>query len=166
LLDIGGGTGIYSIGLVKTHPQLKAVVFDRPEVLKCAEEFITKHKVDDRVMLKPGDMFQDVYPGDVDVVLLSNILHDWDVPECKQLINRCAGALPKGGKLLIHDVLLDDDLGGPLPIALYSASLFSFTEGRAYSHAEYASWLEETGFIIKETISTAAHCHVICAVKK
>lgn len=166
LLDVGGGTGIYSIGLVKTHPQLNAIVFDRPEVLKCAEEFITTHEVDDRIKLIPGDMFQDEYPKDVDVVLLSNILHDWDIPECMQLIKRCAGVLPKGGKILIHDVLLDDDLSGPLPIALYSASLFSFTEGRAYSHAEYTSWLQDAGFTIVNTIPTSAHCHVICAVKE
>ena len=25
-----------------------------------------------------------------DVVLLSNVLHDWDVPECRTLIGRCA----------------------------------------------------------------------------
>ena len=90
-------------------------------------------------------MFRDPVPTGADVVLLSNILHDWDVPECRDLIARCAGALPAGGRLLIHDVFLNDALDGPLPIALYSAALFRLTEGRAYSAAEYRGWLAEAG---------------------
>ena len=58
---------------------------------------------------------------------------------------RCAAALPAGGRLLIHDVFLNDDLDGPLPVALYSAALFALTEGRAYSAAEYRAWLREAG---------------------
>ena len=44
---------------------------------------------------------------------------------------------------MIHDVFLNDALNGPLPIALYSAALFCLTEGRAYSAAEYRTWLTE-----------------------
>ncbi len=78
-------------------------------------------------------------------MLLSNVLHDWDVPECRALIARLAAALPAGGRLLIHDVFLNDALDGPLPIALYSAALFTLTEGRAYSAGEYRAWLAEAG---------------------
>ena len=80
--------------------------------------------VADRVELVLGDMFRDPLPTDCDVVLLSNILHDWDVPECKTLVRRCTEVLPSGGRLLIHDIFLNDELDGPLPgIALYSAAL-------------------------------------------
>jgi hypothetical protein len=65
----------------------------------------------------------------------------WDVPECRALVGRLADALLPGGRLLVHDVFLDDDLGGPLPVALYSAALFALTEGRASSAAEYRAWL-------------------------
>jgi len=52
----------------------------------------------------------DPVPPGIDVVLLSNVLHDWDVPECRALIERCAAVLPLGGRLLIHDVFLNDAL--------------------------------------------------------
>jgi hypothetical protein len=39
VLDVGGGSGIYAYALLRTHPQLRAVILDRPEVLKVAEEF-------------------------------------------------------------------------------------------------------------------------------
>ena len=145
LLDVGGGTGIYAIACVQQNPDLRAIVWDRPEVLKVAREMAEAYGVADRLDLVPGDMFADPVPAGADAILLSNILHDWDVPECRALLGRCADALPAGGRLLIHDVFLDDDLGGPLPVALYSAALFTLTEGRAYSAGEYRGWLREAG---------------------
>jgi predicted O-methyltransferase YrrM len=140
LLDVGGGTGIYSIACLQKHPQLRAIIWDRREVLKVASEMAVDYGVADRVELRAGDMFADSVPM-ADTILLSNILHDWDVPECRQLIGRCSAALPVGGQLLIHDVFLNDSLDGPLAVALYSAALFCVTEGRAYSAAEYRGWL-------------------------
>lgn len=165
LLDVGGGTGIYSIAWLQRHPTLRAVVWDRPEVLKVAREMAEEHGVADRLECRAGDMFEDPVPAGADVVLLSNVLHDWDVPECRRLIHRCAGALGAGGRLLIHDVFLNDALDGPLPIALYSAALFRLTEGRAYSAAEYRTWLGEAGLIAGEITPTLVHCAVLPAVR-
>ena len=163
LLDLGGGTGIYSIAFLKRNPGLTATVYDRPEVLRVAEEFRERYAVEDRLDLVAGDMFADEFPK-ADVILLSNILHDWDEPECQTLISKCAAALKPGGRLLIHDVFLHDALDGPLPIALYSAALFTLTEGRAYSVAEYRQWLEAAGLTVTGPTPTLVHCGVLEAV--
>lgn len=166
ILDVGGGTGIYSIALLQQYPQVRAIVQDRPEVLKIAQEMAEAYGVTDRLECLPGDMFTDELPTNADVILLSNVLHDWDVPECQQLIQRCAEVLPQGGRLLIHDVFLDDDLGGPLPLALYSAALFTLTEGRAYSAKEYRQWLTQAGLQPENNVvQTLIHCGVLTAVK-
>lgn len=124
LLDVGGGSGIYAISFVKRYPNLRAIVWDRPQVLKVALQFAEEAGVASRIEFRPGDMFADPVPAGCDVMLLSNILHDWDVPECKALLARLSAALPAGGRVLIHDVFLADSLDGPLSIALYSANLF------------------------------------------
>ena len=165
LVDVGGGSGIYSTALLRKNPQLRAIVWDRPEVLKVAAEMAEVDGVADRLECRAGDMFQDPVPEGADVVLLSNVLHDWDVPECRQLVTRCGQSLPPGGRLLIHDVFLNDALDGPLPIALYSASLFALTEGRAYSAAEYRSWLTDAGLTPGEVVPTLVHCGVLPAIK-
>lgn len=165
LLDVGGGSGIYSIAWLRRHPALRAIVWDRPEVLKVAQEMAEQYGVADRLECQPGDMFRDRVPS-ADVVLLSNILHDWDEPECQELVTRCAAALPAGGRLLIHDVLLNDDHSGPLPIALYSAALFTLTEGRAYSAREFQSWLTEAGLTMEPIVPTLVHCAVIGGTKR
>lgn len=165
LLDVGGGTGIYGIAWLRCHPELRAVVWDRPEVLKVASEMAETYAVADRLECVAGDMFTDPVPGKPDAILLSNVLHDWDVPECRALVRRCADALPPGGRLLVHDVFLHDAHDGPLPVALYSAALFSLTEGRAYSAAEYRTWLTEAGLIPGEITPTLVHCGVLPATK-
>lgn len=165
LVDVGGGTGLYAFALLQRFPQLRAVILDSPQVLKVAGELAAEQGVADRVELQPGDMFADPIPA-ADVVLLSNVLHDWDEPECQTLVARCAASLPSGGRLLIHDVLLDDSLDGPLPIALYSAALFALTEGRAYSAAEYRLWCASAGLEIESCLPTSAHCWLMTARKK
>jgi hypothetical protein len=165
LLDVGGGTGIYSVGFLQRYPNLRAIVYDRPSVLKVAEEFARQYGVADRLNCVAGDMFADPLPRGCDTILLSNVLHDWDVPQCRQLISKCAEYLPNGGRLLIHDCFLNDDLSGPLYPALFSVALFILTEGRNYSGAEYKSWLAEAGLVPGETHPTLVHSSVLVATK-
>jgi SAM-dependent methyltransferase len=146
--------------LLQKNPGLRATVVDRPEVLKVTQEMAHSCGVADRLSVQPGDMFRDPLPTG-DIVLLSNILHDWDVPECRALVARCAAVLKPGGELLIHDVFLDDALDGPLAMALYSAALFTLTEGRLYSALEYRVWLADAGLEAQSVTPTAIHCGVL-----
>ncbi|MGV3607655.1 MAG: methyltransferase [Planctomycetaceae bacterium] len=164
LVDVGGGTGIYAIACLQKFEGLRATVFDSPEVLKVAKEMAQAYGVEDRLTLVAGDMFSDPLPQG-DVYLLSNILHDWDEPECLFLCQKIAGVLPVGGRLLIHDVFLQDDLQGPLPISLYSAALFTLTQGRAYSQKEYRDWLQTAGLTSVPAVPTHIHCGVIVGKK-
>ena len=165
LLDVAAGSGIYSAALLQANPGLRAIAWERPEVVKVALELAGEYGLGDRLECVSADMFVDEVPPGVDAILLSNVLHDWDVRECRELVTRLAAALPPGGKLLVHDVFLNDELDGPLPIALYSAALFSLTEGRAYSAAEYRSWMEEAGLQPGEITPTLVHCGVLAGVK-
>ena len=99
------------------------------------------------------------------MVLLSNILHDWDEPECLELTARYLAKLPVGGLMLIHDVFLNA-MDGPLPIALYSTALFSVTEGKANSAEEYHAMLREAGLSADGAVeNTLVHCGFLTGIK-
>jgi SAM-dependent methyltransferase len=165
LLDVAAGSGFFSIAYLQRYPRLRAKVLELPEVVPLVQEVAEAHGVADRLEIVAGDMFSDPLPS-ADAILLSNVLHDWDIPDCLKLLRRCGEALPKGGRVLIHDAFLNDALDGPLPIAIYSIVLFFLTFGRAYSLAEYREWLQACGFEPGDMRPTIVHCGVLPAVKR
>jgi SAM-dependent methyltransferase len=146
LLDIGGGSGIYSCSLLAHHPDLRATVFDQTPVDKIASKLIVQRGFQDRIRVQAGDMFKDPLPNDCDVHLYSNVLHDWGVPEVRQLAANSFKALQPGGLLIVHDAFINATKTGPLPVAAYSALLMHSTQGKCYSTAEYEEYLRAAGF--------------------
>jgi len=105
-------------------------------------------------------------PGGFDVHLYSNVLHDWDVPTVKDLVQRSFTALEPGGMLIVHDAHLNDEKTGPLHVAEYSVMLMHACEGRCYSTAEMRDYLVEAGFTNVMFRDTAAARSVMTALKK
>lgn len=146
LLDVGGGGGAYAIEMSRAYPELHTTIFDLPFVCELTLRKVRAAGLGDRISLAPGDFFADPLPGGQDAVLLSMILHDWDVPDCKRILRSCFDALSSGGTLLISELLVDDTKDGPADAALMSLAMLVETFGRNYTGAEYRSWLLEVGF--------------------
>ena len=165
LLDIAGGSGIYACSLVAHHPRLRATVLEKKPVDAIARKSIDARGYANRVSVVAGNMFQEPLPAGCDVHLFSNVLHDWDEPLVRQLIAKSFSALPRGGLLLIHDMHINAQKTGPLPVAAYSALLTTITEGKCYSVAEVNGYLREAGFEGPQFIATAADRSVIIGRK-
>ncbi len=146
LLDVGGGGGAYAIELSRAYPSLRTTVFDLPFVCDLTQKKAEQAGCADRISFAGGDFFSDPLPTGQDVVLLSMILHDWDVDQCKGILRSCYDALAPGGRLLISELLVSDTKDGPLDASLMSLSMLVETFGRNYTGAEYREWLLETGF--------------------
>lgn len=165
LLDVGGGSGIYSSTMVAAHEQLSATVLEQSPVDAIVRKEIEKHGLTDRVQVVAGDMFQVAWPQ-ADIVLLSNVLHDWDVAEARALLVKAAETLPSGGLLVIHDAFIQDDKAGPMAVAEYSALLMNITQGKCYSPAEYAELMSGLGFEPGAYQDTVADRGFMTAVKR
>jgi predicted O-methyltransferase YrrM len=165
LLDIAGGSGIYACAIVAQHPHLRAAVFERSPVDQIARTMIAKRGCAEKVGVVAGDMFVDALPGDCDLHLYSNVLHDWDVDKVRPLLAASFRALSPGGMLIVHDAHLNAEKTGPLPVAKYSALLMSVTEGKCYSVAEMESLLGEAGFREFRYEATVADRSIVTARK-
>lgn len=146
VLDVGGGSGIYSCVLAARCPGLRATVFDQAPVDRIAATLIHERDCDQQVTVLAANFFTAAWPGDHSVHLFSNVLHDWDEPEARALLARSFDALPHGGRVLIHDAFINADKTGPLPVAEYSAILMHATQGKCYATSEYADMLTAAGF--------------------
>lgn len=165
LLDIAGGSGIYSCAIVANHPHLRAAVFEKKPVDRIARENIAKRGCSEKVDVIVGDMFTDAWPTGFDVHLISNVLHDWDEVLVRQLLAKSYAALPRGGSLIVHDVHINAEKTGPLHAAEYSALLMNITEGKCYSVGEMRSYFSELGFDWADYQPTAVGRSFILAKK-
>jgi 3-hydroxy-5-methyl-1-naphthoate 3-O-methyltransferase len=163
LLDVGGGSGVYSIAVARAFPETRATVLEASPVDRIARRTISAAGLDGRIDVVTADMFTDSWPADHDTHLFSNVLHDWNEADCRRLLAKSVAALPHGGRLLIHDMLLDDDKSGPLWAAEYSVLLTTVTQGRLYSAAEIGSWLADLGMRIVARGPTALDRSVLIA---
>ena len=108
LLDIAGGSGVYACAFVAHHPHLRATVLEKPPVDAVARRAIAERGFADRVDVVAGDMLRGAAARrGYDVHLISNVLHDWDVPRCGALLARSFAALAPGGLLIVHDAHLE-----------------------------------------------------------
>lgn len=153
LLDLGGGSGAFSIILTKQYQNLSATVFDLPNVCSVAEEYIKEANLQSRVSTFKGDFFKDEFPKDHDSILLSQILHSFGKEENKTLLKKAYDYLPKGGVIIINEFLLNEDKTGPLFPALFALNMLVQSDnGNAYTESEIKDWLKDVGFEHLETI--------------
>ena len=147
LLDLGGGSGAYTIEILRRYPHLEAIVFDLPEVCRIAEEALRQARLAEQTHTMAGDYERDPLPSGPDVVLWSGNLHASSPTRCAQVLRKVFALLPPGGTLLIHDYLLDDTRTGPLIPALLALHLTLVSEdGQVYSGAEVCTLLAQAGF--------------------
>ena len=147
LLDLGGGPGTYAIHFCKANPLMKAVIFDRATTEPFARGTIAQFELSDRIDFAAGDFNTDpISGGPYDVAWLSQILHSNTLEECYGLIKKCVAVMKKGGMILIHDFILNDNKDGPEFPALFSLNmLLANNGGRSYSQEEIADMLSSAG---------------------
>jgi (2Fe-2S) ferredoxin/predicted O-methyltransferase YrrM len=147
MLDVGGGSGAYSIAFAKANPELTADILDLGEVAPIAQGHIERAGVADRVRVRTGDLRADKLGQGYDLVFVSAICHMLDENENRDLLGRCRDALRPGGRVVAQDFILEPDKTAPKSAALFALNMLVGTRaGSAYSEPEYAAWLAEAGF--------------------
>jgi hypothetical protein len=165
LLDIAGGSGIYSCHIVQKHPTMKATVVEKSPVDRVTLEYIAERGCLGFVDVTTANIFSESLPTGYDVHLWSNALHDWDTATVKQLIEKSYTALPPGGIIVIHDSHINRQKTGPLAVANYSVFLVVSTNGKCYSLAEIEGLLGETGFQDATCRDTVFNHSIVTALK-
>ena len=149
LLDIGGGPGTYSVGLVRQTPGLRSTVLDRPGVLAVTKELVAEQGFADRVGLRPADYLEDDFGTGYDVALLSGMMHRETPESCQLLLRKAFAALDPGGLVMVSDVFFDDDSKQSPPFATFFALNMMLTaeHGTCHARTEMAAWMKRAGFV-------------------
>ena len=147
IVDLGGGSGAYSITAAKAHPHIEAVVFDLPPVAEVAREYIAEHGVADQVSAIGGDFTADDFPEGCDVAIMASNLPLYSREIIGQVIQRSFDALVPGGEMHLIGETLRDDRSGPIGPALWGlAEAINGSTGMAHTEADCIGYFEAAGF--------------------
>jgi ubiquinone/menaquinone biosynthesis C-methylase UbiE len=148
VLDVAGGSAVWSIAILEKDVQSRATVIDFPSVIHVAEEYVGQHHLTERYRYLPGDLEEmELPPQQFDLALLANICHTLGAFATQKTLQKLAHTLKPGGKLAIVDFVPDDQRSKPgWPMIFGVNMLITSLEGDVFTAAEYRSWLHQAGF--------------------
>jgi ubiquinone/menaquinone biosynthesis C-methylase UbiE len=152
LLDVGGGSGAYSIAFCTANPRLQATILDFPQTVDTAKRYARDAGLSDRIAHLAGDATKVDWPNGHDVVLISYVWSAVGEADIAVLAERAVEALQPGGLALIHDFMVDDDREGPPFAAWYLlGSVLDNPTAVCLTPAHVEQVLRDAGFRIEGT---------------
>jgi 2-polyprenyl-3-methyl-5-hydroxy-6-metoxy-1,4-benzoquinol methylase len=147
VLDIAAGHGLFGIAVARHNPKAKIVALDWPAVLTVAKENAVRSGVSDRHSLLPGNALEVSYGTGFDVVLVTNLLHQWDRPTIQAFLKKVYAALAPKGRVVVVEFVPNEDRVSPPLAASFVMNMFANTPGGdVYTALEYEGMLRSAGF--------------------
>ena len=169
ILDLGGGPGTFAIRFCQEYPNIKATVFDLPDVIGVSKEIISNYEVNiqKRITLIAGNFETDNLGENIyDVIFMSNILHALPRGDVEILFTKCHKALKKNGMLVIRDMVLSNDRTSPLDGSLLSLNMLLTSErGQVYTIDEFQQSLTKNGFTTGHIYELTGYSDIILSNK-
>jgi SAM-dependent methyltransferase len=151
VLDVGGGSGAFSMAFVRASESIRATVFDLPNVVSLTQGYIEKEGLGHRIDTVGGDYNKDQLPSGYDLVFLSAIIHSNSPAQNQALFAKISDALNPGGKLVVSDFIMNDDRTSPPFGALFALNMIVNTPGGdTYTESEVRSWMKAAGIAFME----------------
>jgi len=146
LTDVGGASGLLSLLVARHQTHMSCTNFDLPAVEPLAKENIQKFNLADRVNTVSGDFFTDPIPA-ADIVVMGNILHDWDEEKKIYLMKKAYQAVPEGGAFVAIESVIDNDRKQNAFGLMMSINMLIETgKGFDYTFNDFNEWAKKVGF--------------------
>ncbi|MGZ5052635.1 MAG: methyltransferase [Methylobacter sp.] len=157
LIDIGGSRGAKALAILKRHPELTALVVDRPQVIEEAKRYWLSHRAEglDRLQFLAGDLLKEIPPaaGHKDIYLYSAALHGFDDDTCIQALRKLHVAVGGSGARAAVLELIMPEIGSDLASASFDMQLFVGCRGRERTLTEWKSIIQRGGMVLEEVVS-------------
>ncbi len=160
MLDLGGGSGAYSITAVQTFDGLEAIVLDLPPVVVVSQEYIDDNGVADRVTTHGADFINDPLPTGCDVAVMASNLPIYSAENIAKVVQKTFEVLEPGGEMHLIGETLNANGVGPVDAALWGMAEVNYGDngsgGRAHTVTECIGYFEAAGFVEVENVDFVA----------
>jgi ubiquinone/menaquinone biosynthesis C-methylase UbiE len=166
VLDLAAGSGVWSIALTQSAPNVEATAFDWEGVLPATRAMVERFGLQSRYTYLAGDLNSAPFGGGYDVATLGHILHSEGGANSQALLKKTFDALKPGGTVAIAEFLVNAERTGP-PVGLIFAvnMLVNSENGDTYSFEEIRQWLEAAGFVNARTLDAPGPSPLVLATK-
>jgi hypothetical protein len=157
IIDVGGSKGSKSLAILKRHPHLTALVFDRNQVIQTAASYWLEKEPPallSRLTFQAGDLLESVpaAKSDKDIYLLSAVLHGMDDENCiKVLRNLAAASTGTGARIALMELVVPE-LKADFSSAAFDMQMFMATRGRERTLHEWQSLFDQSGLALEELV--------------
>lgn len=147
VLDLGAGSGILSIEILRNFPKAQALLWDQPSVCDLLQDIVADYGVQDRGQVWAGNFVKDEIPGTYDLIISAGIL-DF-VGDLNQMAHKMKALLKEEGYIYIHTHGLNDAFTKPKAMVL--GWLSSHLDGLSVlkSDRQIREAFEEAGFVLE-----------------
>lgn len=167
ILDIGAGSGAYTIALLRARPDIHSVCFDLPEVIPLTRKYVRDAGLDARVDFISGDFNRNRLGTGYDLVLLSAIIHMQSLEKNFRLFQRIHMSLASGGKLVIQDFIMDRDRLNPVAGTYFALNMIVNTaDGDTFTAEELHETLMAAGFASSRQIVSSRNAASLMIASK
>jgi tRNA A58 N-methylase Trm61 len=156
VLDLGGGSGVMSIALVKKNPHLRACVLDIEAVCRIAGQIVKRENLAHKISALAGDMYEQL-PAGYDVIICCDI-----GSISKSLLRTIYKSLPHKGMVALVDRFQSKDRTEPLDNILYQ--FIGHTFG-IETYKEVIDALRACGFRRVKSHKLHGHLRAISGIK-
>lgn len=163
LLDLGCGSGDYSVAIARKYPDTRIIAMDYPAVCELAGRNIAQAGVGDVVEVRPNDILRDPWP-DCDAILLSHVLDGYGSQQAAKLIEKIYHSLSTGGKLLVHGHM-PSLATGVFPYLFGLILLGNTAEGEVRDVEDIVGWVHDAGFRDVQTCTVSLLSGLVTAHK-
>jgi hypothetical protein len=150
VLDVGGGSGTLLAAVLAAHPAVRGRVLDLPPTVAAAQERFARAGLDDRAGVVPGSFF-DPLPTGADLYVLSDVLHDWDHDQAREILTGCRAAAAPGATVLVVEPVRGHSADTAIDLHL----LMCFG-GRERSVEELAALGAASGLVLRRSARVAS----------
>lgn len=147
VVDLGTSEGIVPKRIAEENDHITAIGVDLPRIEKYFTEFTTDSPAADRIEFKTGDFFEDESLPRADVYVLGHILHDWNLEEKLEILEKVEKAVNPGGAVIVYGTMIDEDRREAVTGLLMSLNMLIETpNGFDYTPRQCIEWLHDVGF--------------------
>jgi ubiquinone/menaquinone biosynthesis C-methylase UbiE len=165
MVDVGCGSGMYSVALCRHYRELHSTLLDRDEVLATARRIVEDSELQGRISTRSVDITKHPYGENLDVVLLSDVLYQ-DEDTCLTLLKSAHRALRSGGMLVVRGYFSDPEGAQPLFGAIFALAMQLSGPNRAVvTVSAVRGWAEQAGFKRINSFALSERSTCLTAIK-